>query len=238
MSYPSVQYPSLAASKCAALSSQLFEGFRPAIDPHVEWVGRGSEVDMVPVSDLSSRITRRAAEWTDSDRDRFEGKAAIDLHQVMVAYPIHVLDDPGFWRYLALRYFWGFIAWRERGPFSKGNYLKYVNASSSTESVLPRMFLRASALGGGEYSRLAAAIPNSTDFWRSHVLRVRTATAPAVARALASKQAECRLATDPLRQAARRLNRTWTNIVLHVYDDTDAGKVVARIWPEGADGRR
>lgn len=233
MSYPMVRYPVLTGSKCAELSAQMVAGIKPTIEPHVVWTGAGEELNFTAVEAFARQMTREAADWTDPDRDRFEGKAAVELHKVLSDFPIHVLDDRGFWRYLSLKYFWEFIAWRERKPFGKGNYLKYIDATSSTESVLPRMFLRASAIGGPPYGQLAAAIPHSTDFWRSHVLRVRTAAAPPLARAFARRQAESRLSTDPLRAAARRLNRTWTNVVLHVYDDEEAENLVSRLWPDG-----
>lgn len=223
----------ITQTKCAALGTQLAKGENPSIDPHVEWVGSGTEVDLEPIMEGAEEITQQSREWTDKDRDRFEGKAAITLMSILADVPTETLDDRGFWRLLSLRYFWDFIAWREEGAFLKGHYLRYVNAATNTESVLPRMYLRARAVGGSEHAGLAAAVPKGTDFWRSHVLRVRTGSAPPVTRALAIKQSEARLTTTPLRQAARRLNRTWTNVVLHLYDDEEASRLMESVWNPG-----
>jgi hypothetical protein len=225
-----MRYPVLTRTKCEQLAGQMAAGENPSIEPSVAWIGHGDEIDLRPIAVVADRITRQAREWTDKDRDRFEGKASVELWAVLANVPPEILDDRGFWRFVALRYFWEFIAWREEGPFSKGNFMKYVDAGTNTESVLPRMYLRARAVGGAVHASLAAAIPKGTDFWRSHVLRVRTGSAPSVTRAFATKQMEQRLMTDPLRQAARRLNRTWANVILHVYDDTDASNLIDWLW--------
>lgn len=229
-----MRYPTLTRTKTGELAGQLARGQDVAVEPHAEWVGMGEEVELESISDTAAAMTVRAREWTDRDRDRFEGKAAAALSRALCDVPVHVLDDRGFWRFLSLAYFWEFITWREEEAFAKGNHLKYVDASTSTESVLPRMYLRAEAVGGRDHADLMAAIPDATDFWRSHVIRVRSGTAPAITRAFVRKQAESRLMTDSLRQAARRLNRTWANVVLTVYDDDEAAEVVSTVWEQGA----
>jgi hypothetical protein len=225
-----MRYPIITASKCAEISRQLIEATSPSIDAHVEWVGQGDEINLQTVGLLADDIKRQMADWTDRDRDRFEGKMSPVLLAALQDVPTEILDDRGFWRYLGLQHFWEFIAWREETPFAKGNHLRYVDASSSTESVLTRMYLRAQSLGGVDHYELSGAIPMATDFWRSHVLRVRTGTAQPLTRAFASKQAEERLKSETLRDAARRLNRLWANIELHTYDDNQAEGVIDGIW--------
>jgi hypothetical protein len=230
-----MRYPILPLTKCRELSARLLGGSDVVVDVHAEWTGSGDELDLEPIAEAGRLIARRASEWTDKDRDRFEGMAAIRLVESLEHVPVEVLDNRGFWRFLSLRFFWAYIVWREETPFSKGNYLKYVDATLGTECVLTRMYLRARAVRGPGASELAAGIPHGTDFWRSHVLRVRTGTAPAIARAFAHKQAETRLMTDPLRQAARRLNRTWANVILHVYEDNEASWLIDSVWVEASD---
>lgn len=230
-----MRYPVLTRSKCHTLAAQMAQGHRPAVAPFIDWLGTGDDIDQRPIEQAAKAIEGEMATWTDKDRDRLEGVAAILIHSALSSVPIEILDDRGFWRYLALRYFWDFIAWREAGPFERGHHDKYVDARSNTESVLTRMFLRAQAVGGPDHAELAFAVRMGTDFWRSHVIRVRTGSAPAVTRALARRQVEDRLKTDALRAAARRLNRTWTNIVLHTYDDLEAVQIVDSIWDDGTD---
>lgn len=228
-----MRYPILTGSKCAELANQMAAGQEPAVEPHVAWVGHGDDPPLAEIEEVAMQITQQAREWADSDRDRFEGKAAVELAEVLQAIPPEVLDDRGFWRYLALRYFWDFIAWREEGAFARGNHLKYVNAGTNTESILPRMFVRARAVA--EDPELAGGIPKGTDFWRSHVIRVRTGSAPSVARAFVAKQARHRLQTSALRETARRLNRSWANLVLHLYDNGEASVLIDSIWSDEED---
>lgn len=228
-----MRYPVLAPHKCRELAQQLVEGKTPAVEAAVQWsvVGDDADLDLGAVEDIARRITEQALEWTDPDRDRFEGRVSIHLYQVLSTLPPEVLDDRGFWCYLAIRHFWDFIAWREEGPFARENYMKYIDAASPTESVLTRMFMRARAVRGPVGAHLAGGIPEATDFWRSHVVRVRTGWAPPVASALAQRQLEDRLTVKPLRATARRLNRMWSNIVPYVYDDEEARGLIDSLWP-------
>lgn len=230
-----MRYPTLSLSKCRTLTTQLVNGADVTIDAHVQWVGLGDEVDLGPIEEVARSINRRATEWTDKDRDRFEGLASVRLYEAFAEVPVDVLDDRGFWRYLALRFFWSFIVWREEQPFARGNYHKYVDATLGRECVLTRMYLRASAVRGDDAADLASGVPRAADFWRSHVVRVRTGSVPAIARAFSKKQCDSRLTTNPLREAARRLNRTWANVVLNVYDEREASSLIDAIWVQTAD---
>ena len=166
---------------------------------------------------------------TDAAREQREGEAAPLLHDALCAVDVEVLDDPGFWRYLSLDLFWDFIRWRETKAFTRENYLKCVDGRSSTECVLTRMYLRAAAVGGLEFAEYASALPRAADFWRSHVVRVRTGTAPSLVRAFVEIQRQHRLTTGPLREFAKDLNRTWSNIVLSIYHDDEAQALVEEI---------
>ena len=78
---------------------------------------------------------------------------------------------------------------------------------------------------------LTAGLQHGSDFWRSHVLRVRTGTAPELTRALVEMQKDDdrRLATDPLRAYARRLNRVWTNVNLNLLDKDQASALIEEL---------
>jgi len=184
-------------------------------------------LDLSPIKAFAERLEEEVKEWDDeADRDELEGRAASDFYHALRHVPIEVLDDPGFWRYLSIALFWDFIAWREEEPFESGNYLKYVNGRSNTEAVLNRMYMRAKAVGE-EHLHLANALEKSADFWRSHIIRVRTGTAPPLARSFVRMQRDDRLMTSQLRHFARELNRNWSNIELHLYDDEAASELLS-----------
>ncbi len=231
-----MRYPIITQSKCQSLAAQMHQGLTPAVEPHVKPQGLGRDFDMVRMAGVATYIHRNVLERYQvlyhRDRDRLEGRAAPILFEALECVDPAVLDDPGFWRYLSLAQFWPLIEWREEGAFEKGNYLKYVDGKRSTECVLTRMYLRVQALDGTEYGHLAWVLPHATDFWRSHIIRVRTGTAPPVTRALVRRYRDDRIPTPDLRELAKRLNRIWTNVVLSVYDDEDAKSLVRELWPK------
>lgn len=88
------------------------------------------------------------------------------------------------------------------------------------------------ALGGSEHADLASAVPGGTDLWRSHILRVRIGEHPPLVRAIVRRQSDQgkRLTTNPLREFAKELTRTLTNLVPALLDDGEADDLVAEIW--------
>ena len=225
-----MRYPTVRGDRCADLALRMWHGEHPALGPAIEWSGEGDDVDLDCVRQAALMMTDDLDDVaTDATREQREAEAAPLLHDALCAVDIQVLDDPGFWRYLSLDLFWGFIRWRETKAFRRGNYLKYVDGKSSTECVLTRMYLRAAAVGGLAFAERASVLRKATDFWRSHVLRVRTGTASSLVRAFVDMQRHHRLPTDALRQFARALNRTWSNVVLSVYDDDEARALVEEI---------
>ncbi len=229
-----MKYRIITRSDCWRIAEQNLQGTPLDIEQYVHPQGDGEDVDYERIHQTSLRINQSLGlprPESSKDKDHLEGRAAPILYEGLEGIEVSVLDDPGFWRYLSLRYFWGFIYWREKKPFEQGNYLKYIDGIKSTECVLTRMYLRVQALGGSAYGDLASALPRSTDFWRSHVIRVRIGTVPELTRAFVKKQRDDRLKTDDLREFAKRLNRTWTNLLLNIYDDEEAEKMIEKLWP-------
>ena len=229
-----MKYWIVTRSDCRRIAERKMQGVHLDIEQYVHPQGDGEEVDYERIQQASLRIDQNLdmpRPESSKDKDHLEGRAAPILYEALEGIEVSVLDDPGFWRYLSLRYFWGFIEWREKKAFAKGNYLKYIDGDESTECVLTRMYLRVQALGGSEYGHLASDISRSTDFWRSHVIRVRTGTSPELTRAFVKKQRDDRLKTDDLREFAKSLNRTWTNLLLNIYDDEEAEGLFKELWP-------
>lgn len=222
-----MRYPTLSLSDCEALGEKKIEGQSPNIN--AVWTGQGEAIDLFLIEDLASRMSNIASDIdSDVDRDQIEGDLSEDLFEVLCDLPIQVLDDPGFWRYLSIRYFWDFIAWREERPFAKGNFSKYINGRSNTEAVLNRMYLRAKAVGP-DHLELAGQLKASADFWRSHVIRVSTGSAPALTRSFVRMQRDDRLMTSTLREFAKAINRTWSNIQLHLYSEENADMLLQEL---------
>ena len=223
-----MKYPTIPQHACERIAQSRFEGQTVAAGPDTSWAGSGDPIELGAVQNLAAELAAEVAETSASDRDQFEGRASGALLLALSDVPPEVLDDPGFWRYLSLEHFWTFISWREVKPFADGNYLKYVDGRDSSEAVLNRMYLRAKAVGS-ESPELAGALSRAGDFWRSHVVRVKTGTAPAVTRAFVRMQQDERMKTEELREFAKKLTRTWTNVVPYLYDDDEAAELLREL---------
>lgn len=233
-----MRYPALSRSRCVELARRMIAEENPAIDEHVEWQGVGEEIDLDELRHASDLVIDEMHAGTSgyySERYRVEGIAAVLLYQALQHIDLDTRgdprDDPAFWRYLSLAHFWEFICWREQRAFAAGNVEKYVDAESPTECVLTRMYARGASVGGLDYLDSAIAVAG-TDFWRSHVLRIRTGTAPPIVRAFVNMQATHPLITEDLRTFAKALTKTWANVVPTIYDDEDATALITEIRRE------
>lgn len=231
-----MKYPSISRSKAQELATAHLGAPSIQLDDDIIWEGDGPEMDLGPIAELAASLhdswTQLCEEETSPDRDLFEGHVGAQLHKVLTdaGLPWSALDDPGLWRYLTLAHLWWFVKWRQERTFASedwGKYRKYVDGTNPTECVVLRAFLRGQ-LTEPTYE-LATAIHDGTDFWRSHVIRVRTGSSPTLARAFAAEQRDHRMATSELRPFARRLNRVWTNVILHTYEDMEAASLITEL---------
>lgn len=250
-----MKYPSLAETAANELAKKALEAEErpPAddVDDAASWNGSGERLDlsfldsdaaawMNLVGEYESGKKKRKKDGP-SSRDAVEGQVARHLHQRLsdAGLTTLALDDPGFWRFLSLRYFWDFVVWRESKTFKRHNdteaknpllYQKYINGRQPAECVLTRMYLRGRVAAEAGDPLLTDAVKDGTDFWRSHILRVQTGSAPRLTRAFVETQRDDPMPTDSaLRPFARRLNRMWTNVVLHTYDDGACAALVAEL---------
>jgi len=205
---------------------------RPASTP-----GSGNEVELdvsaieLLADDIQGKIDaiRRKSKKA-SELEALEGEVCGDIHRALIGVPVEILDDSGFWRYVAIGYFSDFILFREESALAKGNIGTYFSAQSGAESIPLRLFIRAQSMldSRGGYD-LASSVDKGTDFWRSHIVRVRTGRAKELAQAFAKMQSVDPMKTDLLRKVARRLNRQWSNVVLFDYDYKKATQLIKDI---------
>lgn len=254
MKYPMISLPStlrIAENRIVTSSRHLgtkwIEDLASDLGDAEKWWGDGEKLDIAILDDARHDIKALLLgnEVTTLDRDQIEGKAACRLYQALVDARVKTatLDDPGFWRYVALAHMWNLVVWRESGAFTatqseegnpepKESFRRYVDGHRFHECVPVRMYLRVKALGGLEHGHLAWAVRGSTDLWRSHILRVKVGEYPALVRAVVRRQADAqtRLLTDPLRSFAKELNRTLTNLVPALLDEDAADELVGALW--------
>ena len=222
----------ITRTQCKDLVDQMVNGtLEPNWELERKWKGNGESVDLAA---LAAGVKDLEAEFVDKDdrvdAESLEGKFSGVVHKALRDFPISALDDPGFWRYLSLSEFWKFISLREAKAMERGNIMTYVDGGR--ECVPFRMFLRGQAIRDGDDYELAGAIPKSTDFWRSHILRVQTGTAPPLARAFAQLQSEERMVSDEVRPFAKKVNRLWTNVVFNVWDEDESDALLRQLYEE------
>lgn len=222
-------------SKTKDLADALSSGAEePTWETEIDWVGSGQDVELGPLSDVLILMRTEFEQETESGKspkgEEFEGRFAGPVHHSLRDLPIETLDDPGFWRYLSLRYFWWFIVEREGGAVARGNVMTYVDGG--LECVPFRMFLRAQSIRDGDDYSLASSIPAAADFWRSHVLRVRTGMTPQLARSFTRLQVETRMPSTSVRPFAKKINRLWSNIVFDIWSEDDCDKLMRELYEE------
>ena len=231
-----MRYPTLTIGQVDALLADRAKGLDPSCDAIAIWRGQGEalafdSLDLV-IGAFQTELEKMGADPSlVADKEPFEGELAVATFSVFDDLPVEVLDDPGFWRYLAMSRFWWFIEWREARPISEGRALTYVDGRRNTETIPLRLYLRAKAVASSGKPELASQLERCADFWRSHITRVRTGSAPYVAAAFAEMQSneETHLATGELRAFARRLNRLWTNVQLSVYEAENAEMIIEEL---------
>jgi hypothetical protein len=232
-----MRYPSIPAALVRERLDDLTSGKLTDMSDLATPSGDGADVDLAALEAAIDEIRgaldeHRAGGGDGLDADQFEGRMAGVLHRALKDLAVEVLDDPAFWAYIAVGRLWFFVRWREDPADRKTEtYHVYVDGTKADACVPLRMFLRAQAVEvDGEYS-LASAIPAGTDFWRSHVLRVRTGGKSALARAVAIEQRDRRMTVDTVRAYAKRINRRWSNQVIHVLDEQDCEEIATTERP-------
>ena len=125
-----------------------------------------------------------------------------------------------------------YIEWREPAFAKKTGYLKYTDCDAPAEAILPRCYIRGRSSDG-------VANPEEkfegTDFWRSHITRVKNRFSPSLIKAMLHFHLNNQLVTDPLREAAKDLNKARSNITPDFLTDEQAELHLSHFVPEHED---
>ena len=220
-----MRYRALTAAQSHEIVDVLSQGNNFGVKSVALERGDGELFDEDLLQSLLEPFKSEMSRGDYGDAEKFEGKLAEALHDLFKSVPVEVLDDRAFWRYLAVEHFWWYTSVRESEPIAKGNYRNLVDVSLPAEQIPFRLFLRTKAVDVDGDVAIAGEIAASTDFWRSHITRVRVSSAPRVARAFSIAKrddATGKLNTTGVRKVARRLNRAWANTNLDTYSEEDA----------------
>jgi hypothetical protein len=227
-------HPSLSSEAILEKLDDLIDGSIPDLANESANVGEGPMIDLpallARIGEINVALDARkgGTAYEDLDDDQFEGEMATLLYDALSTYPVEVLDDPGFWAYLAAGPLWFFVRWRENPSKRKREgYYDYLDGRVNHACVPLRMFLRAQAVHKDGDTSLAAAVERGVDFWRSHIIRVRTGAKRELAHAVAKEQTDDHMTRDPLREYAKRINRRWSNQVLYLLDEDESRELAS-----------
>lgn len=243
-----MRYPTITIDEVSRIVRRCLAKEGLELDGAVRYVGDGDDVDLSRIAAVGKELSAVVDGLPEGTKvgDALEGEWSGRVHAALGDLPLEVLDDPGFWRYLGIGLLWTFVYQRQQTTFEESTpdqseepappsaegFMKYVDGKSPEECIALRMFLRGQiALRDSDYE-LASKATRATDFWRSHILRVRTAYWPTLAQSLVELQAADPLPTKPLREHAKRIKRVASNVLLQTYNKDQADALLRELRPK------
>lgn len=218
-------------------SGELGPGTYPEVED--EGVAKGRSL-LTEAGDAADRIVElyeskvKRGGGARIDKDAFEGVMAVELRDRLAGFPAFVLTDDDFWRYLAVRGMYEFVAWRDGKKDGRPALASFGAATPQVnyDCVPLRMFIRADLAtlisAGTDLEPVDLAAVSGTDLWRSHILRVRASYAPLYVKELLRSQEDGELPSLVARELAKRIRRLNTNVLMETLDAGATAKAYVR----------
>ena len=206
---PSVREPKIALSgEDSALPDELIEGF---------------------VSDftkLQETCSKGIAKSKDKKFAQFEQQASPMVATLLNKLPLKAQFDPGFWSYLSYRVA-DVIVWRyppnDKDGWGK-NFVASHTQSDFVDGFLPRLAIKGLISAGSE----KAAALTQQDFWRSHILRVKTGFSQNVSQAFAELVVDEGTVVETQRAMTKSIRSQRSNVIFEVLTKEQAKALVSR----------
>lgn len=253
-------YPILTTSAADQVSAKLRAGLESGVSfahwtdkdfgnlasEHIQYRNlQGVDVDEAELYLSANQIAKDVAEYGFENRYELEELYAELLHNALQHLPSEALQDPAFWRYLALFPFRGYL--KQREPDLKE--IRYGGGSGGSKSkwLLPRTFIwgrKTRDLTSGDYVRThilrelrnEAGLSSGTiiDFYHSHIVRTAWSANTIVAQSfidcvnsdpvLFDKE---QTANRPTNRMARSIARLSNNVLLEFATEKGIPTVIA-----------
>lgn len=199
--------------------------------------------DEKKLAQLVDEIVRSCGSDSDRNTESVEAAFSARVFGLLDLFDDVALGDEGYWSYLAVRFFWKFVAIRQRSawlaavgeprnpdqPDSERQKLERYLIGKDHYQIPLRMYLRAQSVRGPDEDFSLTEVPG-TDFWRSQILGVRTSVYPSLARSVASEQKLKELNVEEQRPPGRMVNRLRANIEFTRHEEGEARALVEAIW--------
>lgn len=227
-----MRIPTLLKSDLALALDALRSGSR--LDPKVTYVGLEGSLDNNLVDGLVSELLqlhgREIKKLTKSKEKKykeFELAATPVLLKFFAALPSSCKFSPGFFAYLSFR-LQDVIVWRyppnDGGGWPK-NFVATQTPSDFVDGFLPRLVIHGLIAKGSPVAESLIA----QDFWRSHVLRVKTGFSSAMSQAFAEEKVESGTTTNEERRIARLIQSVRSNVIFEVLSKKQARQIVRNL---------
>ncbi len=134
--------------------------------------------------------------------------------------------EPGFWTYLSWRCA-DVIVWRHPVSDKEGwvkNFFARYSASEFIDAFIPRLIVQGLITRGDNARSFIRQ-----DFWRSHVLRVKTGFSKEVSNGFANISQKESLNTDEARVIAKKVRAVRSNVIFEALDKAQAEALVGEL---------
>lgn len=162
----------------------------------------------------------------------FEARASEHVHRYFSAVPKQATDDPDFWKFLCVIHFRDLVEWRHGGKDREANLINY-GVGAERRNLLLRMFYRASiSLDPSATDPYHLSKLGDEDLWKSHFGAVKIGNSPDMVKAFLKtvypKDNKSVLKTIQVRALAKNLTRLRSNVILELYDEGTAARLLRR----------
>jgi hypothetical protein len=199
--------------------------------PKVTWSGDDNALGDSLIEDFVAQameIFRSSTTGITKSREKKTEALELGLTKLTVEFfsqiPTQAKFEPGFWSYLSFRLS-PIILWRYPPNEKEGwgrNFVSKHSPSDFIDGFLPRILVRGQIAVGSE---LAESFLQQ-DFWRSHILRVKTGFCQTMSQSFAEKVVSEKLPVEVQRAAAKKLRSIRSNVVFELLDKPDCEKLI------------
>jgi hypothetical protein len=200
-------------------------------EPEIGFVGTESSINESLISEFVDEVSQILDEVkgdSSSSQERLIGLFERNLTKPAVKFfdslPTEAKFTPGFWSYLSFKLS-GVIEWRYPPNDKEGwakNFVASHSPSDFIDGFLPRIIVK-----GLIASESPTALSLSgQDFWRSHILRVKTGFSKEMSIAFAEHVVETSMPVAEQRILAKKIRSTRSNVIFETLDSSQAAKIL------------
>lgn len=199
--------------------------------PKVTWSGEENALSEAALEDFVSQAMetfRSSTAGITKSKEKKTESLELALTKLTLDFFNQIPDqakfEPGFWSYLSFRLS-PIIVWRYPPNDKEGwgrNFVAKHSPSDFIDGFLPRILVRGQIAQGSELSESFL----QQDFWRSHILRVKTGFSQTMSQSFAEKVVREKLPVENQRTAAKKLRSIRSNVIFELLNKPDCEKLI------------